>query len=56
MNGLYSTTWLIFSMNKGRALTADQLRTTHPVKGEIKDTLEAETEFDMIVYLKEVQW
>ena len=52
LNGLYSTTWLIFSMNKGRALTADQLRTTHPVKGEIKDTLEAETEFDMIVYLK----
>ena len=49
---LYSTTWLIFNQQKGRALTADQLRTTHPVKGEIKDTLEAETEFDTIVYKK----
>ena len=48
----YSTTWLIFNNHKGRALTADQLRTTHPVKGEIKDTLEAETEFDTIVYKK----
>ena len=52
LNQLYSTTWLIFNQHKGRALTADQLRTTHPVKGEIKDTLEAETEFDVIVYKK----
>ena len=48
----YSTTWLLFNTHKGRALTADQMRTTHPVKGEIKDTLEAETEFDTIVYKK----
>jgi aminopeptidase N len=52
LHNLYSTTWLLFNMNKGRALTADQLRTTHPVKGIIKDTLEAETEFDVIVYKK----
>ena len=52
LHDLYSTTWLIFNNHKGRALTADQLRTTHPVKGEIKDTLEAETEFDTIVYKK----
>ena len=52
LHNLYSTSWLIFNMNKGRALTADQLRTTHPVKGIIKDTLEAETEFDVIVYKK----
>ena len=52
LNKLYSTTWLIFNQQKGRAITADQLRTTHPVKGEIKDTLEAETEFDIIVYKK----
>ena len=52
LHDLYSTTWLIFNNHKGRALTADQLRTTHPVKGEIRDTLEAETEFDTIVYKK----
>lgn len=52
LHDLYSTTWLIFNNHKGRALSADQLRTTHPVKGEIKDTLEAETEFDTIVYKK----
>ena len=52
LNKLYSTSWLIFNQHKGRALTADQLRTTHPVKGQIKDTLEAETEFDTIVYKK----
>ena len=28
------------------------MKNTHPVKGEIKDTLEAETEFDTIVYKK----
>ena len=49
---LYSTTWIIFNTQKGRALTDDQLRTTHPVKGEINDTLEAETQFDNIVYQK----
>ena len=52
LHDLYKTSWMIFNTNKGRALTADQLRTTHPVKGEIKDTLEAETEFDVIVYKK----
>ena len=52
LHDLYSTTWLLFNNHKGRALTADQLRTTHPVKGEIKDTLEAETQFDTIVYKK----
>ena len=38
----YSMTWLIFNNSKGRALSADQLSTTHPIKGEIKDTLEAD--------------
>jgi aminopeptidase N len=52
LHDTYSTTWLIFNTNKGRALTADQLQTTHPVKGPIKDTLEAETQFDTIVYKK----
>ena len=48
----YPISWIIFNTHKGRALTADQMRNTHPVKGEIKDTLEAETEFDTIVYKK----
>ena len=48
----YPISWTIFNNHKGRALTADQMRNTHPVKGEIKDTLEAETEFDVIVYKK----
>ena len=52
LHDLVSKTWIIFNNEKGRALTADQLRTTHPVKGEIKNTLEAETEFDVIVYEK----
>ena len=48
----YPISWIIFNTQKGRALTADQMKNTHPVKGEIKDTLEAETEFDTIVYKK----
>ena len=48
----YPISWIIFNTHKGRALTADQMSNTHPVKGEIKDTLEAETEFDTIVYKK----
>jgi aminopeptidase N len=48
----YPISWIIFNTHKGRALTADQMKNTHPVKGEIKDTLEAETEFDTIVYKK----
>ena len=48
----YSMTWLIFNNSKGRALSANQLSTTHPIKGIIKDTLEAETVFDTIVYEK----
>ena len=49
---LYPKTWLLFNRGKGRALTSDQLITTHPVKGEVKDTLESETQFDTIVYQK----
>jgi len=48
----YPLSWVIFNTHKGRAITADQMKNTHPVKGEIKDTLEAETEFDTIVYKK----
>ena len=48
----YPISWIIFNTHKGRALTADQMRNTHPVKGEINDTLEAETRFDTIVYKK----
>ena len=48
----YPISWIIFNTHKGRALTADQMVNTHPVKGEIKNTLEAETEFDTIVYKK----
>jgi aminopeptidase N len=48
----YPLSWVIFNTHKGRAITADQMKNTHPVKGQIKDTLEAETEFDTIVYKK----
>ena len=48
----YTMSWLIFNNSKGRALSSDQLSTTHPVMGEIKDTLDAETVFDTIVYEK----
>ena len=52
LNKEYNTSWLLFADYKGFAYTADQLVTTHPVMGEIKDTDEAETEFDEIVYEK----
>ena len=48
----YPISWIIFNTQKGRALTSDQMRNTHPVQGEINDTLEAETRFDTIVYKK----
>ena len=48
----YPISWIIFNTHKGRALTSDQMRNTHPVQGEINDTLEAETRFDTIVYKK----
>ena len=48
----YPFSWVIFNTYKGTALTSDQMKNTHPVKGEIKDTLEAETNFDTIVYKK----
>ena len=52
LNKEYNTSWVLFADYKGYAYTADQLVTTHPVMGEIKDTDEAETEFDEIVYEK----
>ena len=52
LNKEYNTSWLLFADYKGFAYSADQMVTTHPVMGEIKDTDEAETEFDEIVYEK----
>ena len=52
LNKDYNTSWVLFADYKGFAYSADQLITTHPVMGEIKDTDEAETEFDEIVYEK----
>ena len=52
LNKEYNTSWVLFADYKGFAYTADQMVTTHPVMGEIKDTDEAETEFDEIVYEK----
>ena len=52
LNKEYNTSWLLFADYKGYAYSADQMVTTHPVMGEIKDTDEAETEFDEIVYEK----
>ena len=52
LNKEYNTSWVLFADYKGYAYSADQLVTTHPVMGEIKDTDEAETEFDEIVYEK----
>ena len=52
LNKEYTTSWVLFADFKGGAYSADQLVTTHPVMGEIKDTDEAETEFDEIVYEK----
>ena len=52
INKEYNTSWVLFADYKGFAYSADQMVTTHPVMGEIKDTDEAETEFDEIVYEK----
>ena len=52
LNKDYNTSWVLFADYKGYAYSADQMVTTHPVMGEIKDTDEAETEFDEIVYEK----
>lgn len=52
LNKDYETSWILFADYKGYAYSADQMVTTHPVMGEIKDTEEAETEFDEIVYEK----
>ena len=52
LNKEYNTSWVLFADYKGYAYSADQMVTTHPVMGEIKDTDEAETEFDEIVYEK----
>ena len=52
LNKEYNTSWVLFADYKGFAYSADQMVTTHPVMGEIKDTDEAETEFDEIVYEK----
>ena len=48
----YTMSWLIFNNSKGSAYSSDQLCTTHAVMGVIKDTIEAETVFDTIVYEK----
>ncbi len=48
----YPNSWILFNIQKGRALISDHMGNTHPVKGEINNTLEAETNFDTIVYKK----
>ena len=52
LNKTYTTSWVLFGEYKGYAYSADQKPTTHPVMSEIKNTDEAETEFDVIVYEK----
>lgn len=43
---------LAFFSQKGEAFYCDQLRTTHPVSGKIKNTEETRTVFDGITYCK----
>ena len=52
INKDYHFSWVSFAKSKGRAFSEDQLITTHPVMGEIKNTEQAETMFDCIVYQK----
>ena len=52
LNKEYNSSWILFGEFKGFAFTADQAPTTHPVMGNIRDTDEAESNFDEIVYTK----
>ena len=38
LNSYYTTSWVKFSDYKGYAYSADQMTTTHPVKGEVENT------------------
>lgn len=48
----FSDVWLEFNATKGWGYREDQLETTHPIYGEVKDTADAESIFDGITYAK----
>ncbi len=44
--------WMEFEMGKGSALALDALESTHPIRAEVKNAMEASENFDAITYEK----